>query len=665
MGHQPKIETGSGSSDHLDLEDMSIQELVSVLRTAFLTEDFDRVEEVLVRRDKRLQTEILRLQEMVELEKLTRFQAEEDLRNREELCEKGKRAQNNYEKLLKEVKKNTNLADRDIIGELRKKNNELELEVCELRKLKEKWVDETNALAQLRIRVGVLENNNNAFEDKDEGNVGDYEIRNDALECATLQTNEPPSKRSKNATCASSSVVKTRGRDDWIPSCGGVGRRARQTMNVEGENVDATASAPQSSQFPGGPYDTSLLVKYEHHVARHLWYGEERGLKKELKVVAHGSKLIAWVPDFLPPTIERWLSDSGLSSLQRTSLSRIDPNLISAFVERWHPETSSFHMPFGEMTITLDDVSCLLHLPIKGEFWDPPSNITEEYAIALAVDMLGVPFEEAALEVRACRGAYYKLEWMHTLFTRHRAASRFDCAARAYMMMLVGCTIFADKTFTLVEARYLLLFRDLAGCSRYSWGAAALVTLYKHLGDASMFTCKQLGGYATLLQCWIHEYFPMVGRRRETRITTSGGGLPRAMRWAYKQGELKVDELRLVLDVLTPTDVIWRPFENHRVERPFDDICLYRGCLKWCDTVVPYLPDRCIRQFGFRQYIPPPPPDCNTHDVDVKWITYHSSVLDVIRLTDVANIPYDASVGYLEWYYRVSHPRLIPPSQNE
>ncbi|KAI5425968.1 protein MAINTENANCE OF MERISTEMS [Lathyrus oleraceus] len=96
--------------------------------------------------------------------------------------------------------------------------------------------------------------------------------------------------------------------------------------------------------------------------------------------------------------------------------------------------------------------------------------------------------------------------------------------------MLVGSTIFADKTFTLVEARYLLLFRDLDGCSGYSWGAAALVTLYRYLGDASMYSCKQLGGYPTLLQCWIHEYFPTVGKRGENWNPAGNCGLPRAMR---------------------------------------------------------------------------------------------------------------------------------------
>ena len=34
--------------------------------------------------------------------------------------------------------------------------------------------------------------------------------------------------------------------------------------------------------------------------------------------------------------------------------------------ERWHQETISFHLPVGEMTITLDDVACLLGIPVAG-----------------------------------------------------------------------------------------------------------------------------------------------------------------------------------------------------------------------------------------------------------------------------------------------------------
>ncbi|KAE8685623.1 hypothetical protein F3Y22_tig00111095pilonHSYRG00294 [Hibiscus syriacus] len=42
----------------------------------------------------------------------------------------------------------------------------------------------------------------------------------------------------------------------------------------------------------------------------------------------------------------------------------IEPNLISALVERWRPETYTFHLPCGECTITLEDVSMHLGLPM-------------------------------------------------------------------------------------------------------------------------------------------------------------------------------------------------------------------------------------------------------------------------------------------------------------
>ncbi|XP_050916057.1 uncharacterized protein LOC127131164 [Lathyrus oleraceus] len=174
-----------------------------------------------------------------------------------------------------------------------------------------------------------------------------------------------------------------------------------------------------------------------------------------------------------------------------------------------------------------------------------------------------------------------------------------------------------------------------------------------------MYSCKQLGGYPTLLQCWIHEYFPTVGKRGENWKPADNCGLPRAMRWSYRQGVLKVDDLQPILDELTPADVIWRPFEDHRAWRVFDEICLYRGCLKWGETVVPYLPDRCLRQFGYRQYVPSPPLDCMmATDIDVDWISYHQSVIAVIGSSTVATTPSDVKDDYqlaptLKEYYHI------------
>ncbi|CAK8579367.1 unnamed protein product [Lathyrus sativus] len=100
---------------------------------------------------------------------------------------------------------------------------------------------------------------------------------------------------------------------------------------AEKEHTGASVSARQPIGYSGGPYDTSLLVKYEHHIARHIWFSEERDTKKELKVAGHGLKLIKRVSLHLLREMEGWVSRSGISSLQRTRLTKIDTNLVSAF----------------------------------------------------------------------------------------------------------------------------------------------------------------------------------------------------------------------------------------------------------------------------------------------------------------------------------------------
>jgi hypothetical protein len=66
-----------------------------------------------------------------------------------------------------------------------------------------------------------------------------------------------------------------------------------------------------------------------------------------LKIASLGKKMSKWIPEQHPKIIAGWLDTSRLSPLEHTSLKMVDPQLISTFVERWHLETSSFHMSFG------------------------------------------------------------------------------------------------------------------------------------------------------------------------------------------------------------------------------------------------------------------------------------------------------------------------------
>ncbi|KAL4276967.1 hypothetical protein AHAS_Ahas20G0260100 [Arachis hypogaea] len=68
--------------------------------------------------------------------------------------------------------------------------------------------------------------------------------------------------------------------------------------------------------------------------------------------------------DRIVPYLER----AGLYHLARLNARWfwLDEPLVSAFIERWRLETHTFHMPFGECTITLQDVAYQLGLPVDG-----------------------------------------------------------------------------------------------------------------------------------------------------------------------------------------------------------------------------------------------------------------------------------------------------------
>ncbi|KAL5191270.1 Protein MAIN-LIKE 1 [Glycine soja] len=161
---------------------------------------------------------------------------------------------------------------------------------------------------------------------------------------------------------------------------------------TDAQDTDAETDGDEPMGFPGGPRDPSVLTEYADHVAGSVWSGQER---PELKLCSHGRKVHNLGRPI--PAIEDMVARTGLSPLIACSIDIGDRGFISSFVERWHRETSSFHLPKGEVSITLDDVVSLLHWPIIGTFHDFQPLRTDE-AVVLLVELLMVSAEVSMAE---------------------------------------------------------------------------------------------------------------------------------------------------------------------------------------------------------------------------------------------------------------------------
>jgi len=63
-------------------------------------------------------------------------------------------------------------------------------------------------------------------------------------------------------------------------------------------------------------------------------------------------------------------------------------------------------------------------------------------------------------ELRQFRGTHDQLNWLHKVYKEWVIHHRWEYATHIYLLHLVRCTIFVDKSVTYVNVSYLLLFNN-------------------------------------------------------------------------------------------------------------------------------------------------------------------------------------------------------------
>ncbi|CAN0919935.1 Protein MAIN-LIKE 2 [Linum grandiflorum] len=192
-----------------------------------------------------------------------------------------------------------------------------------------------------------------------------------------------------------------------------------------------------------------------------------------------------------------------------------DPHLITALIERWRPETNTFHMYHGEVSITLQDVAHLTGLSVSGDALYVEYEKETNWA-AIVQEVLGKsPIGHMK------DGGRVLMRWLHENF--------YSCAdvedgpelrqyACAYMLSSIGAFLMPDRSSAYVHCQYLLAFRERRP---FAWGATVLSWLYRELGRVvfkieggpTSTSAGDIGGWMVLLQAWCLERFPSIARR--------------------------------------------------------------------------------------------------------------------------------------------------------
>ncbi|KAG8486509.1 hypothetical protein CXB51_019848 [Gossypium anomalum] len=269
----------------------------------------------------------------------------------------------------------------------------------------------------------------------------------------------------------------------------------------------------------------------------------------EYRVLKGRIHSVGFQPDeCLIPFLE--LAEFGSAALIRTFNLRYD--LISALVERWRPETHTFHLPCEECTITLEDVALQLGLPING---NAVTGVSLIYKLArLCYDLLRRSPSEGKFTT-------LRFSWLKANF-EHLPSTGIELevmqAVRAYIMHLIGGVLMTNTHGSDVHLMYLPLLSYLHNTRSYSWGSSVLAILYCELCRMTDPSAVDIGGCLILLQSWALYRMSFLASISHQSYT-----FPLVNRWSTNPGIGRlytVSIYRLMIENHSGEGFIWMPY---------------------------------------------------------------------------------------------------------
>ncbi|KAG7600218.1 Aminotransferase-like plant mobile domain [Arabidopsis suecica] len=322
---------------------------------------------------------------------------------------------------------------------------------------------------------------------------------------------------------------------------------------------------------------------------------------------------------------------AGIFEAIKASIYKIPKNqsLILPLVEKWCPETKSFVFPWGEATITLEDVMVLLGFSVLGS---PVFAPLESSEMRDSVEKL----EKARFENRGKDGQVRKRLWISSFLGRGDQMEH-----EAFLALWLSQFVFPDMSRRSISKKVLPIAVRLARGERIALAPAVLSRLYRDLGQIQAFAREKstqnvtLKSLFKLVQVWTWERFKSTSPK--ARVIPKGE--PRIARW-HSQTSVNV---RLNLD-----DCDWRPYtkplKNWNPPRFYpeeamwitvddnldDEFVSFARCMRVSQLVgigivEDYYPNRVAMQFGLAQDLPGLVTDHSSFTEKEAWDDYNKT----------------------------------------
>jgi hypothetical protein len=109
-------------------------------------------------------------------------------------------------------------------------------------------------------------------------------------------------------------------------------------------------------------------------------------------------------------SFQRWAKLLAFITMAQWHMPLYNAAALTALMDRWRPESHTFHLPSGELTLTLEEVTMILALPIRGQAIT--SDINSGNWRGCVVHYLGVKPLEAPDGQRLTKASGVPLSWL-------------------------------------------------------------------------------------------------------------------------------------------------------------------------------------------------------------------------------------------------------------